>query len=55
MRRVVSIVLPMGTWVTRTLQTDLEPMKKVAKMLNRRKSLILNWFKARGELSRGAV
>lgn len=42
-------------WVTRTLQTDLEPMKKVAQMLRNHKPLILNWFKAKGRLSSGAV
>jgi len=42
-------------WVTRTLQTDLEPMKKVAKMLRSHKPLIMNWFKAKGRLSCGAV
>ena len=42
-------------WVTRTLQTDLEPMKKVARMLRKHKPLILNWFKAKGRLSSGAV
>lgn len=42
-------------WVTRTLQTDLEPMKKVARMLRSHKPLILNWFKAKGRLSSGAV
>lgn len=45
----------LDNWVTRTLQTELEPMKKVAKMLDRHKPLILNWFKAKGELSSGAV
>lgn len=42
-------------WATRALQTDLEPMKKVAKMLAKHKPLILNWFKAKGDLSSGAV
>lgn len=42
-------------WVTRALQTNLEPMKKVAKMLRNHKPLILNWFKAKGRLSCGAV
>ncbi|MCF6180390.1 MAG: transposase, partial [Geopsychrobacter sp.] len=41
--------------VTRTLQTDLDPMKKVAKMLHSHKPLILNWFKAKGRLSSGTV
>lgn len=42
-------------WVTRTLQTGLEPMKKVARMLRNHKPMILNWFKAKGRLSSGAV
>lgn len=45
----------LDNWVTRTLQTDLDPMKKVARMLDNHKPLILNWFKAKGELSSGAV
>lgn len=42
-------------WITRTLKTNLEPMKKVAKMLRNHKQLILNWFKADGRLSSGTV
>lgn len=42
-------------WATRTLQTELEPMKKVARMLRKHKPLIMNWFKAKGRLSSGAV
>jgi transposase len=34
----------LDNWVTRTMKTDLEPMKKVAKMLRKHKPLILNWF-----------
>jgi len=45
----------LDNWVTRTLQTDLEPMKKVARMLRSHKPLILNWFRAKGRLSSGAV
>lgn len=45
----------LDNWVTRALQTDLEPMKKVARMLRSHKLLILNWFKAKGRLSSGAV
>lgn len=45
----------LDNWVTRTLQTDLEPMKKVARTLRNHKPLILNWFKAKGRLSSGAV
>lgn len=42
-------------WTTRTLKTNLEPMKKVARMLRNHKPLILNWFAASGRLSSGAV
>lgn len=42
-------------WITRTLQTHLEPMKQVARMLRKHKPLILNWFAADGKLSSGAV
>jgi transposase len=45
----------LDNWITRTLQTDLEPMKKVARMLRNHKPLVLNWFKAKGQLSSGAV
>ena len=45
----------LDNWVTRTLQTDLEPMKKVARMLRHHKAMILNWFEAKGRLSSGAV
>lgn len=45
----------LDNWVTRTLQTDLEPMHKVAKMLRKHKPMILNWFRAKGRLSSGAV
>jgi transposase len=42
-------------WITRTLKTNLEPMKKVAKMLRKHQTLILNWFQAKGRLSSGTV
>lgn len=34
---------------------ELEPMKKVARMLRNHKVKILNWFEAKGRLSSGAV
>ena len=43
------------SWVTRTLQTNLAPMKKVARMLRKHKPMILNWFKVKGRLSSGVV
>jgi transposase len=45
----------LDNWITRTLQTNLDPMKKVANMLRNHKPLIMNWFKAKGLLSSGAV
>jgi transposase len=42
-------------WTIRTMRSRLEPMKRVAKMLRSHKDLILNWFRANGELSSGPV
>jgi transposase len=42
-------------WCTRTMRSRIEPMKKVARMLRRHRPLLLNWFRARGRLSAGAV
>ena len=42
-------------WCTRTMRSQLEPMKKVARTLRNHRELILNWFRAKGELSSGVV
>jgi transposase len=42
-------------WCTRTLRSRIEPMKKVARSLRAHRDLILNWFRARGSVSAGAV
>ena len=42
-------------WCTRTMRSQLEPMKKVARTLRNHRELILNWFRAKGTLSSGAV
>jgi len=42
-------------WTRRAMRTRLEPMKKVARMLRKHQPLLLNWFKAKGEVSSGAV
>lgn len=42
-------------WCFRAMRSRLEPMKKVARMLRAHEPLILNWFRAKGELSSGAV
>ena len=39
------------SWTTRAMRSRLEPMKKVAKMLRRHEALLLNWFRAKGEIS----
>jgi len=42
-------------WTQRAMRSRWEPMKKVARMLRAHDALILNWFKARGEVSTGAT
>jgi transposase len=42
-------------WCTRTMRSKLEPMKRVAKMLRSHRDLILNWFRAKGEISAATV
>lgn len=42
-------------WCTRTMRSKLEPMKKVARSLREHRPLILNWFRAKGTVSAGAV
>ena len=37
------------------MRSRLEPMMKVARMLRTHQELLLNWFKAKGEISSGAV
>jgi len=36
-------------------RSRLEPMKKVARMLRAHEELLMNWFRAKGEISSGAV
>jgi len=42
-------------WCTRVMRSQLDPMKKVARMLRNHRQLILNWFEARGAISSGVV
>jgi transposase len=42
-------------WCTRAMRSQLEPMKRVAKMLRSHRALLLNWFKAKGEIALGVV
>jgi transposase len=45
----------LDVWTSMAMRSRLEPMKKVARMLRSHEELILNWFKAKGELSSAAV
>lgn len=42
-------------WCTRALRSRIEPMKRVARMLRRHHTLLLNWFRAKGCLSSATV
>jgi transposase len=42
-------------WCTRVMRSRLEPMKKIARSLRSHRPLILNWFKAREQVSLGAT
>jgi transposase len=42
-------------WCQRAMRSRLEPIKKVARMLRTHEDLLMNWFRAKGEISSGAV
>jgi len=42
-------------WCARTMRSQLEPMKKIAKTLREHEALLLNWFEAQGQISAGTV
>jgi transposase len=42
-------------WCTEVMRARIDPMKKVARMLRRHRPLLMNWFRARGQISAGAV
>lgn len=45
----------LADWTFKAMRSQLEPVKKIARMLRRHQPLILNWFHARGTISAGAV
>jgi transposase len=45
----------LDVWCNRAMRSRIEPMKKVARMLRTHQELLLNWFRAKGEISSGAV
>jgi transposase len=42
-------------WCARAMRSRLEPIKKFVRTLRTHKPLLLNWFRARGEIALGAV
>ena len=42
-------------WCSWAMRSRLEPLQKVAKMLRSHEKLLLNWFRAKGEISNGVV
>jgi transposase len=42
-------------WCSRAIRSRIEPMKRVARTLRNHRPLLLNWFRARGEISAAAV
>jgi len=42
-------------WCTKTMRSQIEPMKKMARQLRRHRPLLLNWFRAKGQFSSGIV
>jgi transposase len=45
----------MGQWSTKCMRSKIDPMKKVARILRNHRELLLNWFRAKGQLSSGVV
>jgi transposase len=42
-------------WCVQVMRSRIEPMKKVVRMLRRHRPLLLNWFRARGDISAAVV
>ena len=45
----------MREWCTRAMRSQLEPLKNIARSLREHEELLLNWFRAKGEISAGIV
>ena len=45
----------LDAWCTQAMRSRIEPMKKIARSLRSHRTLILNWFRARGLISAGTV
>lgn len=42
-------------WCRQTLRSRIAPMMKMARQVRRHRSLLLNWFRAKGQFSSGIV
>lgn len=42
-------------WCARVMRSRIEPMKKIARSVQKHRELILNWFRAKGQISNGVV
>ena len=42
-------------WCQRAMRSQIDPMKKVARMLRSHRELLLNWFRAKKAISSGAI
>ena len=42
-------------WCTKVMRSRIEPMQKLARSFREHRELLLNWFRAKGEISGGAV
>jgi transposase len=42
-------------WCTRAMRSKIQPMKEMAGTLRRHRTILLNWFRARGEISNASV
>ena len=45
----------LDSWCSQTMRSKIEPMKKVARMLRAHRELLLNWFRAKKQISAGVV
>lgn len=45
----------LDAWCARAMRSQVEPMKSMARTLRGKRELLLNWFRAGGELSSGVV
>jgi transposase len=45
----------LDVWCCRAMRSRIEPMKRVARMLRTHEELLLNWFRAKGEISAAVV